>query len=199
MRHNAPMQPLVFRSTVARVVAWIFIAFAALNLVDVVIRGRGQSGRLAFAVLIAVALIAFVLGLRPAVIADSRQVLLRNLVRDVSVPWGAVTAIDSTDALRIHAGSAVFRRWSIVAGNRARRRALRAHADATQGSAAREAAAHSGLSGRTHADFVVDQLTEVWRVRRAETGGVPQVRWAWPAVACLAIAALLVVGTAVLG
>ncbi len=124
MSHNAPMQPLVFRSTVARVVAWIFVAFAALNLIDVVIRGRGQSGRVAFAVLVAIALIAYVLGLRPGVVADSQQVQLRNPLRDVSVPWNAVTAIDSTDVLRIHAGPAVFRSWAIAAGNRARRRAL---------------------------------------------------------------------------
>ena len=55
MRHNAPVQPLVFRSTVARVVAWIFVAFAALNLIDVIVRGRGQSGRITFAVLVAMA------------------------------------------------------------------------------------------------------------------------------------------------
>jgi hypothetical protein len=199
MRHNAPMQPLVFRSTVARVVAWIFIVFAAVNLVDVVLRGRGEIGRIAFAVLVALALVAFVLGLRPAVVADSRHVLLRNLLRDVSVPWGAVTAIDSTDALRVHAGPTVFRSWSIASGNRARRRALRAQADAAQGTAARDPAVPSGIAGRTHADFVVDQLTEVWRARRAEVGGAPQVRWSWVAVACLGGAALLVVGAVLIG
>ena len=199
MRHNAPMQPLVFRSTVARVVAWIFIAFAAANLVDILIRGRGQSGRIAFAAMIALALGAFVLGLRPAVVADARHVLLRNLLRDVTVPWGTVTAIDSTDALRVHAGPAVFRSWAIAAGNRARRRALRAEADTSQGSAAREATARSGMAGRTHADFVVDQLTQVWRARRAEAGGAPQVRWSLPAVGSVVVAVLLVVGAVVVG
>jgi Bacterial PH domain len=194
------MQPLVFRSTVARVVAWVFIVFAALNLVDVVIRGRGQSGRLAFALLVALALLAFVLGLRPAVVADARQVLLRNLVRDVAVPWGAVTAIDSTDALRIHAGSSVFRSWSIVSGNRARRRALRGQAPRSGGGTGpRDPAARADLAGRTHADFVVEQLTNVWRSRRGETPGSPQVSLAWPAVACLVVAVLLIVGAVFVG
>jgi hypothetical protein len=194
------MQPLVFRSSVARVVAWVFIGFAALNLIDVVLRGRGQSGRIAFALMVALALLAFVIGLRPAVVADARHVLLRNLVRDVSVPWGAVTAIDATDALRVHAGGAAFRSWSIASGNRARRRALRGQAPRAGGGAGpRDPAARAELASRTHADFVVEQLTDVWRARRGEASGSPQVSWAWPAVACLVVAVLLVPGAVFLG
>jgi Bacterial PH domain len=194
MRHNAPVQPLVFRSTVARVVAWIFVAFAALNLVDVIIRGRGQSGRVAFAVLVAIALIAYVLGLRPGVVANSQQVQLRNPLRDVSVPWNAVTAIDSTDALRIHSGPAVFRSWAIAAGNRARRRAL-----GRQSAAGGSAAIREDMAGRTHADFVVDQLTQVWKSHRGNSAGAPQISWSWPAIACLVAAGLLILGTVLLG
>jgi Bacterial PH domain len=194
------MQPLVFRSTVARVVAWVFIVFAALNLVDVVLRGRGQSGRIAFAVLVAVVLLAFVIGLRPAVVADARRVLLRNPLRNVSVPWGAVTAIDATDALRIHAGVSVFRSWSIASGNRARRRALRGQAPRLGGGAGpRDPAARAELAGRTHADFVVEQLTGVWRAHRGEAAGSPQVSWAWAAIACLVVAVLLVAGAVFVG
>jgi hypothetical protein len=194
MRHNAPVQPLVFRSTLARVIAWIFVAFAALNLIDVVVRGRGQSGRIAFAVLVAIALVAYVLGLRPGVVADSRQVVLRNPLRDVSVPWSAVTAIDSTDALRIHSGSAVFRSWSIAAGNRARRRAL-----GTPSAGGGNAAVRGDMAGRTHADFVVDQLTQVWKSRRGDAAGAPQISWSWPAIACLVAAGLLILGAVLLG
>lgn len=184
----------------ARVVAWVFIGFAALNLIDVVLRGRGQSGRIAFALMVALALLAFVIGLRPAVVADARHVLLRNLVRDVSVPWGAVTAIDATDALRVHAGGAAFRSWSIASGNRARRRALRGQAPRAGGGAGpRDPAARAELASRTHADFVVEQLTDVWRARRGEASGSPQVSWAWPAVACLVVAVLLVPGAVFLG
>jgi Bacterial PH domain len=193
------MEPLVFRSTVARVVAWVLIAFSAINLIDVVWRGRGQSGRIAFGVLVAVALMAFVIGLRPAVIADARRVLLRNPLRDVAVPWGAVTGIDSTDALRVHAGEAVYRSWSVAVGNSARRRALRARTDAPDRSGARDAAGLAGSSGRTHADFVVDQLTDVWRAQRAHAAGTPQVSWSWPAVACLTVAVLVVAGAVFVG
>ena len=186
MRHNAPMQPLVFRSTVARVVAWIFIAFAAVNLVDVIMRGRGPSGRIAFAVLVALALIAFVLGLRPAVIADSREVRLRNLLRDVSVPWKAVTAIDTTDALRVHAGPAVFRSWSIAPGNRARRRALALKTDAAQGSAALIQRRQGLADEPTRISSPISSRRSGGL--RGEAGGAPQDRWSWAAMACLSAA-----------
>ncbi|MFD0854100.1 PH domain-containing protein, partial [Actinomadura adrarensis] len=65
------MTPLLtIRSTPGRVAAWAWIAFSALNLIDIAVRGRDMASLVMTTLLLFGCGIAYVLGLRPAVVAD---------------------------------------------------------------------------------------------------------------------------------
>lgn len=105
------MKPL--RSGVAWVLGWVWMAFAAANLLDLVWRGSGHSALVAALALLASCGGVFVLALRPRVVAADDGVRIVNPLREVCVPWRRVTDVDVTDVLRIHAGEQVFRVWAL--------------------------------------------------------------------------------------
>ena len=191
----------VFRSTFGRVGAYVWFAFAAVNAIDVALRGSGQSSRIALAGLLAFSAVIYLFAFRPAVVADARGVVLRNVVREVSVPWSAVTAIDVTNALRVHAGGAIYRSWAeqVSSRDRARARSPRGRQVHAGGRAQVSDDVRAELSGRTSVDFVVDQLEEMRRLHAAAGDGAPRVRWAVPGLAVLAGSVLLLVAVIVAG
>src|SRR3954468_2442387 len=94
----AVMKPLVFRSTPSFVFAWLWMVFAAANLVDLAVRGRGVASVIAAGSLLLGAGVAYVIGLRPRVVADETSVRLHNPLRDVRLPWSVVDKVETTDA-----------------------------------------------------------------------------------------------------
>lgn len=50
---------------------------------------------------------------RPAVLLDDRGVTLRNVVRDVFIPWGRVTDVECRWNLKVFAGDRVYTAWAI--------------------------------------------------------------------------------------
>lgn len=191
-------KPRVFRSSFGRAMAYIWFAFAAFNVVDVLRRGEGQSARVALAILFAVSVLAYVVGLRPRVEAGTDRLTIRNPLRDIVVPWSAITRVDATDALRVHAGERVHRAYAVSASNRARTRALRKPARGTQGGPV-TAPVEQDMVGRTNADFVVDELRQIWVRQRSAANGEPRVSWSAPAVALTALAAAILVGVLLTG
>jgi len=51
--------------------------------------------------------------LRPAVVLDAWGVTLRNVVRDVHIPWARVTDVTSRWSLKVFAGDRGYTAWSI--------------------------------------------------------------------------------------
>ncbi|MCW2916745.1 MAG: hypothetical protein JWN52_4813 [Actinomycetia bacterium] len=206
----------IFRSTAARVGGWLWMAFAAANLADIAVRGRDLASVIAAAVLLLGCGIAYVIGLRPRIVADENGVRLHNPLRDVVVPWQAVQKITASDSIRIiYTGpdgeQREARSWVLQTSPRARvkaeQRAKRSPDD--------ELAQY--VKNRTPADFAVEQLTELAEAhsrgagRDARTAAVegagpnqadtdsaeaPAGRVVWwpPAVAALAVPALLLAG-----
>lgn len=191
-------KPRVFRSSFGRAMAYIWFAFAAFNVVDVLRRGEGQSARVAVAILFAVSVLAYVVGLRPRVEAGTDRLTIRNPLRDIAVPWSAITRIDATDALRVHVGERAHRAFAVSVSNRARNRALRQPARGRQGGAV-TTPVEQDMVGRTNADFVVDELTQTWVRERSVSKGEPGMSWSIPAVALTALAAALLVGVLLTG
>ncbi|MEV4252653.1 PH domain-containing protein, partial [Spirillospora sp. NPDC049652] len=99
------MTPLYsVRSPVARVAAWAWVAFTVLNLLDLGFGLTGKPARdttgLVMAALLLVGCgIAYVLGLRPAIVADEAGVVFRNPLRDIRAPWRSVRRIEGRDAV----------------------------------------------------------------------------------------------------
>lgn len=187
------MKPLVFRSTPAFVFAWLWMAFAAANLVDLAVRGRDVSAVIAGGSLLLGAGVAYVIGLRPRVVADDDGVRLHNPLRDIRLPWSAVDKIEKTDSIEISSGDRTFRAYALQASPRARARAeLKSRA---KDSRLPDHVAEY-VKGKLPLDFAVDQLNELSTQNRRDAEKnheSPPDSLSWLAIASLAVPILILV------
>jgi hypothetical protein len=94
----------VFRLVPPVVFWWVWVAFAVANLADFVIQGT-PSARFTIvitAVLVTVTALAYVLALRPKVIASETGITVVNPFRVHQIPWGMIQAVDTGDWVRVH-------------------------------------------------------------------------------------------------
>ncbi|MEU4404469.1 hypothetical protein AB0F88_08090 [Streptosporangium sp. NPDC023963] len=162
----------VFRSTLATVVGWVWMAFAAFNAVDLIVRYSGQASMVAAAVLGVLTALVFVTCLRPAVILSEEGVGVRNPLRNAFVPWRDVDEVTVSHSITIVSGGERVRCWVPQASARERAAAARRGRSAAAPVPARgrfrtepvrskgEQAAAEALAGKTHADWVAEQITE---------------------------------------
>ena len=91
----------VFRSPGAIVIWWVWVLFAAGNLIDIAIQGRDHLSLVAAFILLFVTGIVYVTAKRPRIVADADGLTIVNPVRDHRVGWAAIAGADPTDLLRI--------------------------------------------------------------------------------------------------
>jgi hypothetical protein len=103
-------KPETYRSALALLIWWIWLAFAAANLIDIAVQGHDRLSAVAAAVLLLVTGITYAAALRPRVIASSEGIMVRNPLRDHQVPWLTVAKVDLGDLLRVHCA------WQETAG-----------------------------------------------------------------------------------
>jgi hypothetical protein len=190
------MKPL--RSPFAWWLGWIWLAFAAFNLVDVMTSdATGPVASFAAATLVASCAAAYVLALRPRVVADDDGLRIVNPLRTVVVPWGGVTEVDVTDVVRVHMGEAVYRVWALREN---KRRQVRDNLLRASGSA--EAPEEPETELRPAEAKARELRTEVERRmagrRSAGSAQPPEPYWSPPAVAAVLVAALVLLGAVVL-
>jgi Bacterial PH domain len=101
-RAEATGGPQVFRSVTGIIVWWVWVLFAAANLIDLAVQGRDRLSLVAAAILALVTGIAYVIAQRPRIIADTAGVTIVNPLRDHHVGWAGVTKVDLADLLRVH-------------------------------------------------------------------------------------------------
>ncbi|GAA4205501.1 hypothetical protein GCM10022252_66150 [Streptosporangium oxazolinicum] len=160
----------VFRSTFAMIVGWVWMAFAAFSAVDLIVRYSGRTSMVAAAVLGVLTALVFVTCLRPAVILSEEGVRVRNPLRNAFVPWRDVDEVTVSHSITITSGGGSVRCWVPQASARERAAAARRGRPASVPSRGRfrtepvrskgEQAAAEALAGRTHADWVAEQITE---------------------------------------
>jgi hypothetical protein len=143
-RADATSGPQTFRSPTAVVVWWVWLLFAAANLIDLAVQGRDHLTLVAAAILVLVTGVAYVTAQRPRIIADQAGVTVVNPLRDHHVGWANVSEVDLADLLRVHCelpqgGTSVVSAWSV---QYSRRRKFSAEAKA------RRAAARSSRQGQ---------------------------------------------------
>ncbi|MER6825980.1 hypothetical protein ABT352_08320 [Streptosporangium sp. NPDC000563] len=160
----------VFRSNLAMIVGWVWMAFAAVNAVDLVVRYSGRMSMIAAAVLAVLTALVFVGCLRPAILLTEEGVHVRNPLRNAFVPWLGVDEVTVSHSITITSGGESIRCW--VPQTSARERAAAARRGRAAATPARgrfrtepvrskaEQAAAEALAGRTHADWVAEQITE---------------------------------------
>jgi Bacterial PH domain len=125
----------VFRLTAPVVVWWIWVVFAAANVIDLAVQGSSaHSGLVIGAILLLVSGFAYALALRPRVVADQAGITIVNPFRDHRVPWTVIQGVDAGDWVRVHHtrdGSAVtavdvpgqaIECWALYVSARAKRR-----------------------------------------------------------------------------
>jgi hypothetical protein len=132
-RADATGGPQTFRSPTALVVWWVWLLFAAANLVDLAVQGRDHLSLVAAAILVLATGIAYVTAQRPRIIADTSGITIVNPLRDHHIGWAGVTKVDLADLLRVHyrgqGREKVIYSWAVhysrrrklIAENRARR------------------------------------------------------------------------------
>ena len=188
--------PQVFRSTYWRGVALIWLPILAFTIWDVASRGFSRNGWIALAVMGAVTVLVYAVGWRPAVLAGSEVVVVRNPFRTTTIPWGEVTDIDLTDALRVHTDAGLTRAWSVDRGGAASNMLRGMGTKRMRSTQGVERTALEAMARRSPADYAVAALTDSWRRHRDQVRGVVQVAWAWPVlgafVALVALSAVLI-------
>ncbi|GHE33906.1 hypothetical protein GCM10017673_40990 [Streptosporangium violaceochromogenes] len=193
----------VFRSKAALVLGWLWVVFAAFNAVDLIVRYSGRPSMIAAAVLAVLTAVVFVTCLRPAVVLGEAGLLVRNPLRNTFVPWRRVGEVTVSHAITIDSEGRSVRCWAPHTSGRERAAALRAGNRRTEPARSKgERAAAEALAGRTHADWVAEQITEraVSARRAGAEGGEPgpvSVTWSPAALAALLAAALMVVASTV--
>jgi Bacterial PH domain len=127
-----------FRSPTAVVIWWVWLLFAAANLVDLAVQGRDHLSLIAAATLLLATGVAYVTAQRPRIVADSSGLTVVNPLRDHHIGWAGVTNVDLADLLRVHyraqGRDKVISAWAVhysrrrklTAENKARRQADRA-------------------------------------------------------------------------
>lgn len=117
MGHDGGVGPLVYRPTFVRVlsvVTWVLLALGlVLTAVDDPVVGLRWFPVIAFG-----AVLVHVLFWRPSVEVDDDAVTVRNLVRDVRIPWRRLDSIDTRYSLTLYSEDRRVSAWAAPAPGR---------------------------------------------------------------------------------
>jgi hypothetical protein len=202
----------VFRSAGSLILWWLWAVFAAVTLIDLIVQGTGRSAVIMAVLVVAITALVYGCALRPRIVADAGGITVENPLRDHRVPWGAVEKVDAVHAVRVHCVAApgtskgqIINSWAVQSSPRATRAAeYRSRRQARRlgqppGYGRYPAGAQEALR-RSPAEATARQLDERANRERAAgaAGGQPDGRWAWVAIAVMAVplVALIVVALA---
>jgi hypothetical protein len=167
-------EKVTFRPRLPPIMAGLWYVIAALAAYDLLRRGEGREMALGLAAVLLLTVVVYAIAHRPAIVADAHGVLLRNVVRDVWLPWHLVESIEAKWSLLISTADDSHGSWAMTGGNAKRTRRGRAPnpLDAPE-----ETGPAAGWSVRD----VLEQLRR--RGSRGQRTGAVEVRPAWPVIA----------------
>ncbi|WP_084963726.1 PH domain-containing protein [Thermoactinospora rubra] len=184
-----------YRSTGAFAIAWVWMAFAAFNVWDLTAHYTGKSTLVAAAVLAVITVVVYITGLRPATVFTEEALRVRNPLRTIVAPWSAVGEARASHAISVEYGEGhQMRLWTPMASSRERAKAQR-QAVPKQARSRGEQLAAEALAGKTHADWVAEQITERAQAARRATRerGQVSVRWAPDSLVAVGLALVMIV------
>ncbi|MQA02772.1 MAG: hypothetical protein GEV07_08660 [Streptosporangiales bacterium] len=203
------------KARVGWVFGWGWMLFAAVNAVDILRHDWTRGSAYAGSVLLVVSGVVWVIALRPRLRADADRMLLRNPLRDVEIPWGAVEEIESRDTIRVRTARRHYHSWVGHVSNRRRAwftrsqvqgRAAELTMDRTGRTSAQQSSDKEHLAAAAQAtttEYLAQRLTgmaDQFGRKSAEAGHTEvTVKWSWPAVVALVVPTLLFVASLVLG
>jgi len=198
---------------------WVWVAFAAANVVDYAAQGlpSARFGSILAAILLLGTGLAYTLALRPKVIEDGDGLTVVNPFRVHHLPWPLIDAVDTGEWVRVRFAGRAVNCWALYVSTRARRKIAVGAAAGTAGVPRRlrglVAAAPPGYaqpSSRLPDEALrlaslpvsaalaarLDSRAERER-KRAEANAIEAktatTAWSWPAVAAVAVPALILI------
>lgn len=195
----------VFRPPVGVLVSALWVLVTVLWLVAAA--GSGPAALLRqLPALVLVGTLVYATCTRPLVAVGPAGVLLRNVVRDVRVPWAALDGIDTRYALTLTVGSRRFAAWAAPASSRF------STARATPGDlksvhwAAADGPIPASATLRSDSGAAAALIRRFWtpgpagdRTDRAGTPGGLEIRWVTSVLAVLAASAIATALVVLLG
>ncbi len=180
---------------------WAWIAFAALNLADIVVPDHSYFSVELFVGMLAVTAVIYSCTLRPCVLADENSVIVRNPFRDHHLGWGAVKgvflgdSVEFTVARQAPKKEKVLYCWALYTARRPRMRAQMQRSMLTPWRDSRVPAAAADLQRKETVELMAAELGH--RCKQAQERGVRDAvlasQWAWlPLAGTLALAAATV-------
>jgi hypothetical protein len=203
-----------YRSKTAFVLGWVWVAFALFNAYDLTARYNGKPSLVAAAVLGVITAAVYVIALRPATTMTEDGLTARNPLRSTFLPWAAVKGTRVSHSVIVdYSGDdgkgEVLRLWTPMATARERARARRRGAPKPQRAGRfrteptltkSEQVAAELLAGKTHADWVGEQIAERAEAarRRDRPAGPVRTVWAIDSLVAVALAVVLIVVAVIL-
>ncbi|MET7462926.1 hypothetical protein [Nonomuraea sp. NPDC005501] len=198
-----------YRSRSAFILGWVWVAFAALNVFDLIVRYNGKASLVALAVLAVLTALVYLAALRPVTLFTETALVGRNPLRTTTLPWESIEEATVSHSINVRYDGRLLRLWTPISGARERAKAQRRGAapprrgrfDTEPVLSPAEQAAAQALAGKTHADWVGEQIAERAESarRREQDAGPVRVSWAFDSFAALAVALVMVVVAVVAG
>jgi len=102
-----------YRQRSSQLVALLFIAAAAVLIGSMLLSWSTDASPLFLCVLLLGIAGSWAMFLRPAVVVDSDGVTLRNVARDVHVPWQLLTDVEARWNVRVFVGERGYTAWAV--------------------------------------------------------------------------------------
>ncbi|WP_242001702.1 PH domain-containing protein [Kribbella steppae] len=170
-----------YLSTSNRITGVIVLVIGAVGLLDIVLEWRTVSGLLVACILGILMVLAYVGLVRPSVTLSPEHVVLRNHLRDHTIPWSKVTGVDVTDILRVHTADNRFRAPGVQLVMRDLRK---------QRVGGRKLSPESSIS---RADFVLNRVETHMELYSEKSGGEVVTTWARPELAVIGVLAVVAI------
>jgi hypothetical protein len=162
-----------------RITGVVVMVIGVIGLIDIVLEWR-TAGGLEVAALIGILMVLAYVGLvRPSVTLRPQNLLIRNHIRDHTVPWGKITDVDVTDILRVHTENARLRAPGVQLVMRDLRK---------QRVGGRKLSPESSIS---RAEFVVDRIDNHVNMYGQASEGEVVTSWAKPELAIVGVLAVI--------
>lgn len=198
-----------FASTSGRTLGIAALVGVAVVLAYVALAGLSLTSALVAALAILVAVVCWMVLVRPGVAAYERVLLVRNIALDWEIPWHAIEGAEARQTLRIYTGGDTLHAVGVAKSTRQLVRAtpgvqrglgfnastgLAPGADMGRGLASAEPPASSGQ------DYVAERVMTLAHQQReaSATRSERRRRWALPELALLVLSVLAVVALAVI-
>lgn len=194
-----------FAGSAGRWLGYFGMAVALLGVAAIIIDGPSAAWR-GTAAAVAVALLSWVVLVRPAVAVHQHGVLMRNMARDSFIPSGSIDRCRSSQTLMIRAGDETFHGLGISRSPRSVMREQRkgiapsgmsmlgmgGGAASADGQSETSGFANQEVIGSTYAEYVASRIEQL-RHDAKDHDAEPITVWATEGVAAVALAAILVV------